>query len=531
MPNDFLDETHPIWSEHHDEWERRERLLRGGVDVIEEELAKFEWEETTGASYLQRQREAVYPGFGEAFLRTLIGHVLKDRPDEDGGLILGAMGRIDRAESQTEPSQAEQVFYNINGTGGDGQQLWQWVAAVFQRAGATGLRWLMVEAPPWRNESTSPTRGDELAGFRPYAVEFSPRVVTNWKIERGQLQWCVIRIRQDTRKVVNGKLVGSANEEGYYLLVRKGVEELGDTYAGGGWWKFDKEKNQVENGNGTWLKTAGEIPIALAVWEWEQDPSDDDPLPLARSATTSLDNLSVSYMNLKSAWRSNAWRSAGSPDFVLGVDTDSWKVVKEQFTQGSALIGVPSAREASTPTLAHGSAALVSTQAFKELLDDMTAEAERMMVQQATSTPDSSGRSKEAGFMESKSPRLTMLAENIESFLNTLLRFFELRFGHQRPGAYVKMPRQFDLAPVEQEIREFFDTFRRAQLRSATLETEAMLRLAEKVGLVNDENRDAVRDELEESVRSAVTAGAQEGSLFGDLFNNGNRGAGAGAEA
>lgn len=516
MSFDFLDTTHPIWDENQEEWARRERLLRGGPTVIEEELSVFEWEDDTGASYTQRKAEAVYPGFGEAFLGTLIGHVLKDRPEEDGGLSFGAMGAVKRAEGVPEPSQAEQVFFNVNGTGGDGQQFWQWVASVFKRAGATGLRWVLAEMPT----GTATYRSDELNGHRPYAVELSPRVVRNWKIQRGQLQWCVIKIRQDTRRVVNGKLEGAANEEGYYLLVRAGVTELGETFSRGGWWKFDKDRNLIPDAAGTWEKTRGEIPIALAVWEWETDPVDDEALPLARSATTSLDNLSVAYMNVVSAWRSNMWRSAGGPTMLLGVDTESWSVARDQWMSGASLIGVPAAEhgEGSAPSVEFSGAAAVSAEAFGALLEHMTAEAERMMVQQATSAPESSGASKDAGFTESKAPRLTMLSENMESFINTLLRFFELRFGHQNPSAEVQMPKQFDLAPVEEDIRDFFDTFRRSQLRSATLETEAALRLGEAKGLITDDNREAVREELAESARAAVTAGAQAGGLFGDLF-------------
>lgn len=528
MPLDFLKSSHPIWDANHEEWERRERLLRGGVDVIAEELPKFAWEVDGDESHKQRQREAVYPGFGEAYVRTLIGHVLKDRPEADAGLQMGAMGEVKRAENVNEPSQAEQVFYNVNGTGGDGQQLWQWLASVFGRAGATGLRWVLVEAP----SGMAASRSDELAGQRPYAVEFSPRSVTNWKFERGQLQWCVIKIRQDTRRVENGAFSGAANEEGTYLLVRVGVTSLGAEFAQGGWWKFDKDGNQLDAGS--WAKTQGEIPISLAVWEWETAPVDEEALPLARSATTALDNLSVGYMNLTSAWRSNAWRSAGGPDYLLGVDGESaWPIVKAQYEAGTGLIGVPLGRDNTTaPTLAHSSGALVNAQSFKAALDDMTAEAERMMVQQATSAPESSGASKEAGFTESKAPRLVMLSENMESFLNTLLRFFELRFGHPNPSAYVQMPRQFDLAPVEEDIKDFFDTFRRTSLRSATLETKAILQLGEAKGLVDDKDREAIRGELTDSARASVTAGAQEGNLFGDLFGGaGAAGGEAGAAA
>lgn len=506
MPYEFLGDVHPVHAAHAAEWERRERLLRGGVEVIAAELERFDWEGDPSEHYTNRVRQAVYPAFGDAFLRTLIGHVLKDRPDEDGALSFGAMGAVERAEGVREPSQAEQVFYNISGTGGDGQQFWQWVASVFQRAGATGMRWVLVEAPPARPA----TRADELDGQRPYAVEFSPRQVKNWKIERGQLQWCVITTRQDTRRVEAGKMTGKASEEGYYLMVRRGVAELGTEFAAGGWWRFDEKKELVSQG--TWEKTRGEIPMAFAVWEWEADPGGDDPLPLARSATTGLDNLSVAYMNSVSAWRSNMWRAAGAPTFLLGVDEETWAIAAEQWKSGTSLLGVPGVRTANgvaVPSIAHSGAAGVSADAFGRLLEHMTGEAERMMVSQATSAPDSSGRSKEAGFTESKAPRLTALAENMESFCNTMLRFFELRFGHASPGAYVQMPKEFDLAPIEEDVRDFFETFRLSELRSATLESGAMVRLAESKGLVNDENRSAVEAELKESATAAATEAAQ----------------------
>lgn len=525
---EWLKAKHPIWEVNHEEWARRERLLRGGNDVAEIDLEKFEWEEAEGSHFKNRKKQAVYPAFGEAFTRTLMGHVLRERPEAGENLSFGGLGTIDRSEGQRDPSKAELVYYNVNGTGGDGQQFWQWVSSVFERAGATGLRWVMAEAPPWSN-SSDPTDADVIAGQRPYAMEFSPRSVTNWLIERGQLQWCVIVLREDTRTVANGELQGKANEKQYYLLVHEGYEGLGDEFKGGGWWKFDSETKPVpENNHGTWQKTNGEIPMSLAVWQWE-DPTaviDDDQeataLPLARSGTTNLDNLSVAYMNAVSAWRSNLWRAAGGPTILLGVDTESWKVARAQWMSGASLIGVPRAEGSGVaPSVDHSSAGAVTSEAFGPMLEHMTAEAERMMIQLATSTPDSSGRSKEAGFSESKAPRLTLLAENIESFLNTLLRFFELRFGIAQPTAYVVMPREFDLAPLEEDIREFFDTFRRTQLRSATLETEAVIKLAEKKGLVNDENRDKVKGELKESARASATAGAQEGGFLADIFGDG----------
>lgn len=516
MPFDFLDEKHPVWTAHHAEWERRERLLRGGRDVIDTELERFEWETEGGDHFSARKAQAVYPGFGSEYARTLVGHVLKDRPDAGGALTFGQMGDIERGEGES-PSQAEMVFYNVNGTGGDGQQLWQWLASVFQRAAATGLRWVMTEVPPWGGGQ--PTAQDVLDGQRPYAVEFSPRVVTNWRFDRGRLDWCVVKIRQDTRQVVEGRMQGAANELGYYLLVRRGFTALGNEYAAGGWWKFDKNREPIAKASGTWDKTAGEIPMALAVWEWEDESADDKALPLARSGTDSLDNLSVAHMNAVSAWRSNMWRSAGGATFLLGVDAETWEKAREQWESGTSLIGVPATqRDGIVPSVAHSSAAAISASAFQPLLQHMTDEAERMMVKEMTSAPGSSGRSKEAGFTESKAPRLVMLAENMESFLNTMLRFFELRFGHSRPTAYVTMPRQFDLAPVEQDIRDFFDTFRRSQLRSAMLEVEAIVRLAEDKGLVNDKNRAEVTAELLESARASITAGTQESSLFGDIF-------------
>jgi hypothetical protein len=516
MRYEFLREAHPVWQANHKEWERRERLLAGGPDVAGSELVRFEWEAEKSPHFEARQKQAVYPGFGEQFLRTLVGHVLRARPTEDGGLSFGAMGMVGRAEGQAVESQAEQVFFNVDGTGGDGQQWWQWISSVFQRAGATGLRWVLVEAP--RSERRSFSRRDELDGMRPYAVEFSPVAMRNWRYERGRLMWCVIDLREDTRRVADGKVVGKANDAVTYLLVRRGATDLGPEFEGGGWWRFDADGNLADGiANGTWDRTNGEIPIAPAVWEWNHAPSDGRPVPLARSATTSLDNLSVAYMNMVSAWRSNGWRAAGAPDFLLGVSSDQWESVKEQMHRGHAWIGVPSLGEGDVPQIAHGSAALVTASAFSALLQDMTDEAERMMLAVATSTPDSSGRSKEAGFAESKSPRLTLLAENIESFSNTLLRFFELRFGHPRPTAYVQMPREFDLTPVEEDIRAFVDTLRRTQLSSPTLESTAVLRLGESVGLVSDENRDAIRDELVASAEGRMVANRQEAAAFRDI--------------
>lgn len=518
----FLDATHPAYDHHRDEWTRRERLMRGGLEVVKSELERFEWEAEDGEHYQNRIRQATFPAFGALFAERLIGHVLQDRPETDGGLSFGRMGLVERSEGVTEPSQAEQVFYNINGTGGDGQQFWQWIADVFKRAAATGMRWVLVEAPA----GIATSRQDELDGMRPYAVEFSPRVVTNWKIERGTLQWCIIRTREDTRRVEGGIFQGEASEQGYYLLVRRGVQELGPEFEAGGWWKFNKDREPTASG--TWDKTRGEIPMAFAIWEWEADDPDEEPLPLARSGTTALDNLSVAYMNAKSAWRSNMWRSAGGPTMLLGVDAESWEIAKEQWVGGTSLMGVPSPREGRV-SVAHSGAAAVTSGAFAALLEDMTDEAERLMLKEVTSTPDSSGRAKSAGFMESKAPRLTVLAENMEGFINTLLRYFELRFGLAEPGAYVQMPRDFDLTPIDEDIRSFFETFRTSQLRSATLEAEAMTQYAESKGLINDGNRDTVRAELQDSAdaeRREQEQSRAERAAITDALRRGRQGQG-----
>lgn len=495
MPYDFLQAEHPIYQRHKERWARAERLLRGGPDVVEAELQRFLWEDAGGENFKARKRQAVYPGFPDYLLTPLVGHVLAKRPD----INWGTLGELERADGQAEPSQAEQIFYNINGTGGDGAQFWGWLAGVWRRAGATGHRWLLVEAPPVLPR----TRADELTGARPYAVEFSPLAVTDWAFERGQLAYCVIRITEDTRRVEGGKWVGEASAPGYYLLVRRGYTRLGAEFAAGGWWRFDKDRNPIQGAEGRWDKTAGEIPMVMAYWE--ADEGTPDAPALSAGAIDTLGNLSVAYMNHESAARNGAWRAAGAITFLLGVTGDAYKIVKETWEAGSPIVPVPATGEG-TPQVAFSSAAVADAQVHETTLQRLVAMAERIAVQEATSTPDSSGASKQAGFLDRKAPRLVQLAENMETAINSLLRFFELRFGHAQPSAYVQMPRDFDLAPVEQEIRDFFDTFRRSELRAPTLEAEAMLRYAEAKGLVTDEMRDAVRAELEDSARGSAGA-------------------------
>ena len=505
---DFLTSEHPIYTKTKDRWRRAERRLRGGWPVIDQELQKFIWEGEP--DFELRKHRAAYPNFEAGYLLSLYGHILREAPRPDKGLAFGALGPVLRPAGQTSPTLAELVYFNVDGVGGDGQQFYAWLMGVAMRAGATGHRWVMVE----HTEERPGTVADWMAGKRPYAVEYSPLAVPNWDIRRGQLQWMIVKIPRRAPASDGSRWTGNAYRKHTLLLVRKGFTELDDlapsvALSGGGWWELDDRGNFIDGKAGNWDRTNGEIPMT-ALYHLTSVSDDEDYPAMSQSGCEVLGNLSAAFMNQESARESNAWRSASDPLFLLGVDSESFKTARDVWEGGSFIVPVPPTQEGNIPTVQSGATGVVASEVFGGILEDIVAEAERQAALQATSTPDSSGRSKEVGFAEKRGPVLSLAAENLESGINSILRFFELRAGYTNPTAEIRLPREFDLEAVADTISRFFETFRVTRLRSPTLEVKAAMALADDAGLVADDaERTAIEAELKASAGSAATAAAQ----------------------
>lgn len=508
----WLKEEHEIYTASKDEWSTNERRMRGGPQVLDE-LVPFDWEDPKGAHYLGRKAQATYINFMDIAATIMSGHLLRQAPEADDALSFGTLGLVARPEGVQEPTRAELVYYNVDGAGNDGSQWDSWWLNVSKRTQATGHRWIMVEA----TERAPLNHGDEIAGLRPYLVEYSPLSVTNWHFESGRLMWAVIRTRERRPRVSNGKLEGNRYGTGYYLLVREGYADLGSEFVGGGWWRFDSDLEMIEDAHGTWDKTHGEIPLFPFYYDRDSGLIGGRPA-MSRPGLTALGQVAVSYMNQSSAADFDAWDAAKSTKFILGADPEAFNVAAEKWKTGNQLVPVPRSQNGDTPQIVDGSTSAVAAEVFQTRIANKWEEARVLAALEASSAPDSSGISKQMGFADIKSPRLATMAAHLEQAQNTAIHFLELRFGNERPEGVVRWPREFDLSNILDDIRDLLSIERQAQMQSATLDARLVLRAAREKGLVaDDEDEDLIRDELIESANRRQEGVFSTSSLFDDF--------------
>jgi hypothetical protein len=497
---EWLDEKHLVWQENVDEWVQNERRLEGGHAVVSE-LRRFDWEvsEDPEQGYQLRQDMATYVNFPEMFADTISGHLL----DNIGDINFGGMGEVVRKSDQAVPSRAEQIYYNVDGVGNDGSQLKAYIAAAWKRASATGHRWHFVEAA----KGLPGNRENELAGQRPYVIEFSPIRVTNWDFAAGTLLWAIVRVPVVQRKVQDGVFVQGGL--GYMMVVRKGVTVFDSDdlrYNKGGQFFFDETGEDLADMNTNFDGVKGEIPmIALYV---ERSKGTTEIAKISRCVVTDLGNVAVSYMNLSSAADYDAWDAAKSTAFICGASQDSYNLAMNMFKSGSKyapLEGVVnSAGQMSPVSVVDSAAGAVPATIFKARLEHKLEEARWLAAREAIGEPGSSGVSKIAGFGEAVKPRLVMFASELETWLNALLYFFELRFA-VTPSASATWVKEFDLLALTDKIMNQFNLEKLSGLRSPTLGARAMVDAAEENGLMTDDaESEVIRQEYLDAGERAV---------------------------
>lgn len=544
MPNDWLKTEHPLYTERRPEWERCERRFRGGLGVLKE-LRRFDWE--TGASggasdksderalqaavearlllqqlddvshFEQRQSMATYVSFPEAFAALLVGHMMRQAPEADSALKFGTLGDVARQERTTTPSQAELVYYNVDGIGNDGSMWDNFWTEVEKWAMCTGHRWMMVEA---RQKPTN--REDEMRGRRPFLVSYSPLAVTNWHHEDGQLQMAIIKLPYREPRLDNGSFSGNETKYGHRLLTRAGFQGFGDAYEGGGWWDFDEDGNQRANRSGTWEGTKGEIPLWIHYYERDREK-------LSRSGVFEIGQAAIAHMNLSSAADFDAWDAASSLTWLAGVDRSGFGLAMEKVASGSRFVPLPPAEiggdKAIVPSVSDGSQGAVTAGVFEGRLKSILEAVRELAAREVSGTPDSSGLSKQMGFQDAKSPRLSLMASEMESSQNTAIRFLELRFGKTSPSGAVKWPREFELAPVLDKLNGFLDAQETANVRSPELTARALMVAADNAGLISDDDdRKKLHDEFVKLVGDGAKAAAQERSMLGGFLGGGGAG-------
>jgi hypothetical protein len=517
MALEFLDTKHRIYTLHEKGWEREERRMYG-LDAVLEEVVQFTGEGS--ASYTARKASATYVNFPKAHAQVVTGQLRLHGPTPEKGLSFGELGEIRERDKVDEPTLAELLYYNVDGIGSDGSEFPAFMDAVDERAQATGHRWLMVETPQWDGveSGTRPSKEAVIAGFRPYVVEYSPLDVTNWFFRAGQLQFAVIRVPVGEPTVEGGqfKTEGDSGDKlGYYLLVRAGYKGLGAEFAGGGWWLYDHERNELNSK--PWANTGGQIPLWI---HYGEKSSGTTKLPaLSRSSTMELGQIAVSLMNTISARDYDAWDAAASRLYFLGADAQVMQDVAAQVTARSILIGVPVAaslqgNQDNRVQVYDGSMGAVPAGVFSTIIEAKFNEAKEQSFQKITSTPESTGISKEAGHQQEKAPYLARRAALRQGSEQTLIYFAELRSGFAKPRGYSKYEREFDLAPVVDDIEATLSMLKRSWLRSPTWERDLLLRAGDERGLLPDEK--ALRDKIAQELEASATPTEPEHVLEGD---------------
>jgi hypothetical protein len=569
---EWLKQRHPLWTRKRAFWLRNERRYRGGEEVAVE-LRKFDWEVTTfsvggeqamqsqaerdaaadeerrnsdmallsssvadGQHYLDRQAMANYPNYPEFFMGMLNGHLLRKAPTPDSGtLSFGTLGDVRRVRDNARPTNAELIYFNVDGVGNDGSQWDPWWADVNGWAGATGHRWLSCDAPavdPAKKGQLS--EQDLLDGKRPYLVHHSPLEVLNWDYVDGKLAWVLIQLPPRSARLVNGEL--KRDKEGpVRLYVRKGFAGLDEssniegslTYSvAGGWWTFAEDGTQLKDtgDTGTWEKTGGEIPMWPHFYQ-------RDKKNMSRSATTELGNAAVAYMNLDSAANYDAWDAAQSMHFVLGVDLDGYNIMIDKYKAGSKLVPVPSvkvdpgaggASASVVPQMFDGSTGAVAAEVFDKRTRRIEESVKAFSGNEVSGSPDSSGESKKSGFADRKSPRLALIASEMETSQNIAIRFLELRFGATSPNGSVSWTRDFDLMPVMDSIERMLDLQKSTGVSSKTLTAKAMTMAAHESQLLSDDKESkTIEEEFSASAEAVETSQQQAAGLDSEFGRNG----------
>jgi hypothetical protein len=507
---DILDAQSDVYAANVDAWAAEERRFHGGYPMLVE-LERFTNE--TDPSYTSRKRQAPLHNFGKIHASIVVGHLNEVAPTPNYG-TLGEV-RERKAIPRGQETLAELFHYNANGVGTNGLTFTALSSSIQMRTLATGVRFTLVEMPKRRtrsgkvvSEDRPITQEDVRNGHRPFIAEYSPRDVPMYEQQDGRTDWAVVRTRwQPSEWTPN-----AAHEKGYYLLVREGFAGLGDQFAQGGWWLFDPRKAQTAEGR--WSRTRGEIPLTMYAAD-ESEGTDEWP-SYASMPLMELNQLSSGLMNRISERNWNARNAAKSLKHVLGAEPQGFNEAMEMSLAGGMyvpwrpFIG-PDGRVV-IPSIYDGANGAVESSVYAEIIRSTIEEAHEIMVRQMTSTPDSSGRSKEAGFNEATAPIVSGLVTRRESWENTVIPWVEMRSGSEQPSGFVSYPDEIDLTPVRDKINAWYEMAIKVGARSPTVEAIGVEKLAQESGIWPDKEAEAVqaRDELTRSIAGTIAGASSE---------------------
>lgn len=522
---EFVAQMHPVYDAWRDRWRENERRMRGGDRVLCE-LARFEWEEEKGDHIKRRRAEATYLNFPDMFATTIVGQMMRKapKPYDEGALFFGELGEVTENKSSGKtPSQADQIYYNVDGVGTESSQWDSFWARVMRWAMATGHRWIFIEGAPGVATEVKLTKQDERNGKRPYLVHLSPLSVTNWHYEHGILHFAVIAFfKRNPTLSDTGRMEGNDPEIQYLVMTREGWQGFGSMFSKGGWWVVDDDMDTIKD-KGNWDRTDGEIPLVPCFYERDsgevqkvfdtvggiaQTDGEDTMHSMSRPATTELGNAAISYMNLSSAADYDAWDAASSTLFLLGVDVEAFNLAVSHMKKGNKVIPIPANRESSVaPEIHDGSTGTVVAEVFDSRLERKLIEVKHLAVLESTSTEEgASGIAQQANFKDSKAPRLSLLAAEMEQAQTLVIRFIEMRYGHANPQGFTKWQRDYDLVQIFDAVNTMFALQKLAGVHSPTLTAQSLVAAARDKGLINDdETAEIVKKEYEEASERNVS--------------------------
>lgn len=523
LAQDFVKDTHPVYQLNQETWARNEALYRAGR-AVRQHLQPFYWEGGQEDEHFKsRQEMAAYVPFPARMAETFVGYLSEVAPAPEAGLSLGSLGEVRSREALAAPyTEAELVFYSVN-------RRWTSMAAFFAEAQkfsvVTGHRWLGVEVPRFETATGTATAADVQAGRRPYWMSLSPLQVTNWYYDEGRLSALVLatRVRRLQR---DGAYAGAKPQEQRLLYVAAGCEELGEAYAAGGFWLYDKDGNPLsadgtqsgEQLTGDLVSTEGEIPFVPLFYM-----ADDDEF--SRPGVTDLGSAAIAFMNLFSAGINDALEGGGRTQYVLGANKTSFNRAVDVKAQGGRLVPIEAVMVAEgqwvVPQI-HDTASASASTAITEMLQRTQTAAALIAADELVRGPNTSGEARAIEFRDVKAPRLSIMAHHAEGAMQQLIRWTEMRFGHA-PAGWAHWPKTFDIENTVEDWKAIFDIAALAGAESPTLTALGINAILKTKG--QKPPADQARA-IEEEIRASFDRNRQGADLLGAFGGDGAGGAG-----
>lgn len=513
----FLQSEHPVHSTWANWWRWLERCMKGGV-FMQQYLRRFEWELDNGDEIEQRRRTATYVNWPEMYASALTGFLTRSAPIPD----YGSLGEITALDTPLNRQTRADIFhFNVSGIGTDGAQWMNWWDRRAVNAIGFGHTWIMEEAPPSVARARTGFRNQELAGVRPYLVEWTPPKVWDWHYEDGVLQYAIIRYYTRDPAMRNGNWEAGPSLR-YYLHVRKGFDRFGEEWKAGGWWIYDEEGRLVERTNaqgtnvpaqGTYDFLDGDIPLHALFFQ--RDEGTEQIPAMSRSGVMELASMAESYMNLSSAADFEVWDSAKGIEYFIGVGVNSFNLAMAKIAEGTRYVPVAVEPTAVNPHVQASNISVTPSATFQERLGAKRDDALGLSTIQQNAGPDSSGRAREADFSNTKAPLLASFASEMESAQNTAIPNIQRRWGQIAAGG-VLWPRRFELIKVADAVLSVFNAAATVQVKSPTLFGKGMRLIAKDQQVVTDERElDTIEDEITKGMQAQEEAAARLNELKG----------------